>query len=784
MEANNPRNGELFITVQGFPMTFSLSPLCPERKEIQNIVEMWGGTVTGAVGGLHTIRLVDSQGSGHTISGSDDVFKLQYVRDCVEAQELLDLKKYRVKPSVYTDEVDVMDILLGNSSWKDAKRISKDKARRISHTGDNCDVFVSNSRCRQSYTLQEERAIVQYIKQECRFDDVKGKTLWVDMEQAKVCPGRSWGSMKEHFRKFIVHKIEQFIVDPLIIKKVNGIMSPSVSEMADMEEAKRTEDDILIQSELRAEKDVTEKFTDETHSCFADEKITQVDVHESELKMKNGSEQACSELHECENNENYEEAESIDLSVIKSSCTSILPENLVFAPVLGNHEVCIDKTRCMENCQVASANMSFKQGDEDELERTPEHLQNINFAKSVNENLPVVEVRKLPRSRSSSIELFDMDEITAKMEFLKAKDSEKLEFLNALELKKRNGKKKSEVQKRRLRSRFVENRSYKCSENLGGSELELKSLDKEKERYLQVMKRRNKVHGANILNISEQGEQSSVESQKNSKHAPQATHNNLPYENRGPIRLVHSKYFTRKNHYCEQSSIRGLKRLRNQIKDHVDMPDSEDSFYRYSLQHKHSRDAEIGVNISSSGSSGTPNTCRYGSQYTIREDIALLAFIQDCAGYEKVGGNQLWKMMEKSGKLKNRTWHSLKERYRKVIMQRLDTYENIESVREAVKRLRGKCKPEKVVKKEPDTRKPYSNKEDYLILKFIIENKRYSEVGAKSMWEQMSREQGLRERSWLSLKERFRKVIVRNLDTYKISFKAKYHFSKILGTKE
>ena len=56
--------------------------------------------------------------------------------------------------------------------------------------------------------------------------------------------------------------------------------------------------------------------------------------------------------------------------------------------------------------------------------------------------------------------------------------------------------------------------------------------------------------------------------------------------------------------------------------------------------------------------------------------------------------------------------------------------------------------------------------QDQHILDFILENKRQGEVGGVEMWKLMEERGAVEGRSWQSLKERFRKTIVKNMKTY------------------
>lgn len=59
-------------------------------------------------------------------------------------------------------------------------------------------------------------------------------------------------------------------------------------------------------------------------------------------------------------------------------------------------------------------------------------------------------------------------------------------------------------------------------------------------------------------------------------------------------------------------------------------------------------------------------------------------------------------------------------------------------------------------------RKPYSKKEETKMLQYIIDNQAYTLLRGRAFWEGME-ESRITERSWQSLKEHFRKVIVPKL---------------------
>jgi len=61
--------------------------------------------------------------------------------------------------------------------------------------------------------------------------------------------------------------------------------------------------------------------------------------------------------------------------------------------------------------------------------------------------------------------------------------------------------------------------------------------------------------------------------------------------------------------------------------------------------------------------------------YTPEEDKAILNYISETKRYDETKGNVLWRMMEANKVLTNRSWASMKERFMKVILRKLEMYD-------------------------------------------------------------------------------------------------------------
>ena len=73
---------------------------------------------------------------------------------------------------------------------------------------------------------------------------------------------------------------------------------------------------------------------------------------------------------------------------------------------------------------------------------------------------------------------------------------------------------------------------------------------------------------------------------------------------------------------------------------------------------------------------------------------------------------------------------------------------------------------------------PYSHTEEEKIVKWIIKNHRYKEVGGIAMWRLMESDNAVPGRSSQSMKERFRKKILQKIDMYDIGEDAKNAFKQ------
>ena len=155
---------------------------------------------------------------------------------------------------------------------------------------------------------------------------------------------------------------------------------------------------------------------------------------------------------------------------------------------------------------------------------------------------------------------------------------------------------------------------------------------------------------------------------------------------------------------------------------------------------------------------------KYRTPFTRGEEEDIVKYFLDHGGFSIRGGNTVWKKMEEDWVCPGRTWHSLRERFVKHIKPHLRHFGLSKSDLLKADRAHN-------ISKQNAGRKNcnfYSKEEDLKIISFIVDNKRFLDVGGNELWKLMEERAVLDGRSWQSMKERFRKVISPKINQYKL----------------
>jgi hypothetical protein len=209
----------LFARPDGRPIVFLMAAV-REREQVKAEVEELGGVVAlhaSPSTSEHLIRL--SVRTEMPISRSYDMFRHDYIKDCVSAGHILpNLKDYKVvtqTPSPHGD-YDPVEVMLGRLAWSEVPS-SGDQVSDMEDVEEDevavraaAEYKAFKSR-KKVYTDEERREIVAALAERGAWNEVKGTSIWRQLERRQLCRGdRTWQSMKEHFIKVIGPKVADY----------------------------------------------------------------------------------------------------------------------------------------------------------------------------------------------------------------------------------------------------------------------------------------------------------------------------------------------------------------------------------------------------------------------------------------------------------------------------------------------------------------------------------------------------------------------------------------------
>lgn len=70
------------------------------------------------------------------------------------------------------------------------------------------------------FTNEEDMAIIKYITVNKRYLLSSGVQVWKVAEESNICPGRSYQSMKERFRKVLVKNLRKYNLEKELCAKI------------------------------------------------------------------------------------------------------------------------------------------------------------------------------------------------------------------------------------------------------------------------------------------------------------------------------------------------------------------------------------------------------------------------------------------------------------------------------------------------------------------------------------------------------------------------------------
>uniref|UniRef100_A0A3P8S4C6 Telomeric repeat-binding factor 2-interacting protein 1 n=1 Tax=Amphiprion percula TaxID=161767 RepID=A0A3P8S4C6_AMPPE len=281
----------LFMNVDGEPMSFFLRP-GPAKRKLQPLITAGGGRLSN-VQQPGVILLMDTEErSSIPESTSHWYVSIQYIHDCIEKNEQLDLEDYRLNPGVVQ---------------RTSARLNRSKESSPRLPGG-----------RLPYTPEDDAAILNYVSK--HKTETGGNRLWQQMEKQDVT-SHSWQSMKYRYK--------------VLAKK----QSPVV-DLETTEDNKATEEETEVENKRETDfpkHPCEEDVPPQMHS--ADSDLTQIDLQSTmdESKAENVDAETSISVQEKEQQVNQQTdeppAESIQTEIIEAE-TSNPPQNEGLCPDL------------------------------------------------------------------------------------------------------------------------------------------------------------------------------------------------------------------------------------------------------------------------------------------------------------------------------------------------------------------------------------------------------------------------------------------------------------------
>ncbi|XP_027701634.1 telomeric repeat-binding factor 2-interacting protein 1 [Vombatus ursinus] len=251
-DPNDPTHSRtLFIREDGSSISFYVRP-GPAKRRLSTLILHGGGTLCRV---QEPEAVLLAQPGEAQAEASGDFISTQYITDCVERNERLDLEDYR----------------LGRREPESPQAASRE--------------------AEGAYTEAEDLAIVRYVKDSARSPSaLAGTALWKAMEKAALTP-HPWQSMKDRYQKHLKGLEQKYLERAEPVSPSQKPKRKAEAEPADGEPQKK-------------------KAPDLPEEDSAKEKVQENETTEGDV--------LCLENQEAENSEVHDQTPDLELTVVKN----------------------------------------------------------------------------------------------------------------------------------------------------------------------------------------------------------------------------------------------------------------------------------------------------------------------------------------------------------------------------------------------------------------------------------------------------------------------------------
>ena len=125
------------------------------------------------------------------------------------------------------------------------------------------------------YSTEEERSMVKYfLNHTGKYAQRRGNLVWKEMETARICPGRSWASLKQRFSSFVQNNLEAFGVFEGTFMGVAELQLTKDTSPANETATDRTEEDAINREGNQSESKFRKPYSAEEEREVVDYLLT------------------------------------------------------------------------------------------------------------------------------------------------------------------------------------------------------------------------------------------------------------------------------------------------------------------------------------------------------------------------------------------------------------------------------------------------------------------------------------------------------------------------------
>ena len=779
---------ELFMRPDGLPMVFVMAPgrsTCEARASIKKDVEMRGGLLLDTGDSIYAENSILLLGKNEIPHRYQEMFDHRFVLDCIYENTILpNMLDYRVTRKTQTfKSYDPLDILHGYSKWSDLETVTQGEAVSDIEDGDGDELVAQHQkspvRSYKTYSRKNQEEIVKYLVRFAAYKMVKGNSIWQKLESLNVCKGeRTWQSMKEHFRKKVIHQIHTFGLSWRQVRRFRDTFGLDQEHESDINsEEEEGEDNERQKSPKASNSNIQKSIVKNTFQprrtsspmLIPDKSSTgpnsagAVDINEVDIDHDEGDQQQSSEVNE-------------------NAVVDPVPKNGQENANQGEEEETDETRPAKRKRKLFSINCSYL--DDNDLENqqinvTPVKNQKTLCAINEEDEDEVLTVYSLtsiiPSSTSSAME----------SETCRDKSPTSCEFQTS-GASRSNDELPSEINEQTL-----------SIQNLEPKQDNVQAMDTEHEGEVDTLE---EIFGPDVSPLPipparRKSKKDQLDKLNENTNSPAKTNpntnqvlNSTEAQRTGPVSApVTPKLLSRQTYGGSSRSLSPKKRDGRTSSILLNTPASVccrkvNTVDVEAIEHlgtpakvRGARRKSSITNEAEASTSGRNQEkenfdqahwykVKYRTPFSRGEEEAIVKYFLDHGGFSIRGGNTVWKKMEDERVCPGRTWHSLRERFEKHIEPNLRHFGS--SKNDMLKADR-----DHNISKQTAGRRNcnyYSTEEDLKIISFIVENRRYLDVGGNELWKIMEERTIVEGRSWQSMKERYRKVISPKINQYKL----------------